>query len=175
MKAVLKIGLILISVAVANAKQQCPELLSFSANKLGSSEVVDFCEFAGKPVLVVNTASKCRHTSQFEGLEELHKFYEGKVVIVGFPSNDFKREHSDSARIQKVCQQNYGVSFTMLTPSKVRGKQANKLFKKLAETTGKHPRWNFNKYLISPDGKTVQYYPSKVKPTMLKLEIDKQL
>lgn len=167
--------LLLVGISFANAKQKCPSILDFSTTKLGSSDVVNFCDFAGKPVLVVNTASRCGYTPQFKGLEELHKIYKDRVVIVGFPSDDFKQEYIDENKISEVCQQNYGVTFTMLSLAKVKGEQANELYKKLAESTGEQPKWNFNKYLISADSKTVKHYPSKITPTMLKLELDKQL
>ncbi|MFT4629700.1 MAG: glutathione peroxidase [Dinoroseobacter sp.] len=145
---------------------KCHDLLDFTATKLRSSERIDFCEqFANKAVLVVNTASQCGYTAQFKSLEQLHKRYSERLAIVGFPSNDFRQEHADSEKISDVCYVNYGVTFTMLEPSSVKGEAANTLFKKLAKRTGEQPHWNFNKYLISTDGSAVKHFASRVEPT----------
>lgn len=159
-----------------SVKPECHELLNFSATKLRSSEQIDFCEaFGGKALLLVNTASQCGHTPQFMGLEKLHKEYGDQLAVVGFPSDDFKQEYSDSAKIADVCYVNYGVTFTMLEPSKVKGDNANPLFKRLAERSGEQPGWNFTKYLVSPDGQQVMHFSSSTKPNNKKLtgEIDK--
>lgn len=159
----------------APANNNCHELLNFSASKLRSSEKINFCErFAGKALLVVNTASQCGFTPQFKGLEKLHKAYGDKLAIVGFPSNDFRQEHSDTKKVADVCYVNYGVTFTMLEPSAVTGEGANKVFKSLSERTGEQPSWNFNKYLISADGKTTKHFSSSVTPmgAQLRGEID---
>ena len=84
--------------------------------------------------------------------------------MVGFPSNDFNQEHQDTDKISEVCYINYGVTFTMLEPSQVKGPDANPLFKSLAQRSGEQPDWNFNKYLVSPDGKSVQHFRSSVTP-----------
>jgi glutathione peroxidase len=131
-----------------------------------ATERIDFREqFSDKAVLVVNTASQCGYTPQFKGLEQLHKRYSERLAIVGFPSNDFRQEHTDFEKISDVCYVNYGVTFTMLEPSSVKGEVANKLFKNLAKRTGEQPAWNFNKYLISADGSVVQHFASSVEPT----------
>ncbi len=154
--------LYLVSVSAANA---CGPILEFSAKKLRSLDTVDFCEtFAGKPLLIVNTASKCGFTSQFKELEELHQRYAGHINIVGFPSDDFNQELADSEAISEVCYINYGVTFTMLEPSVVKGVEANRLFKQLAAISGQQPTWNFNKYLIAPNGRDVLHFDSGVKP-----------
>lgn len=155
-----------LTAAFANlAFAECHEMLDFEADKLRASESINFCEeFDGKALLVVNTASQCGFTPQFEGLESLHQEYGDKLAIVGFPSNDFNQEYANTEKISEVCYLNYGVSFTMLEPSGVIGDKANSLFKKLAERTGEEPAWNFNKYLISVDGEKVHYFPSSVAP-----------
>lgn len=168
------------SVLFSSASQanNCPSLLNFSATKLRSTEQIDFCErFAGKVLLVVNTASQCGYTPQFKGLERLDKVYGEKLAVVGFPSNDFRQEHSDSDKVADVCYVNYGVTFTMLEPSSVKGEGANALFKQLASLSGQQPGWNFTKYLVSADGKKVQHFASDTEPMSKELrgQIDKVL
>jgi glutathione peroxidase len=175
------ISAIVLLTAIAlpeSSMAKCHDLLDFTATKLRSSERIDFCEqFADKAVLVVNTASQCGYTPQFKGLEQLHKRYSERLAIVGFPSNDFRQEHTDLEKISDVCYVNYGVTFTMLEPSSVKGEAANTLFKNLAKRTGEQPAWNFNKYLISADGSVVQHFASSVEPTSDELieQLDKLL
>ncbi|AVI67061.1 glutathione peroxidase [Shewanella sp. WE21] len=143
----------------------CPEYLNLEVRKLHSEETVNLCELTqGKPVLIVNTASNCGYTPQFKALETLHENYKDKgLVVIGFPSDDFFQEENDEKDTAKVCYINYGVTFTMLSTSPVRGSDANSVFKYLAEKTGA-PKWNFYKYVVSGDGAVVQQFNSKVKP-----------
>lgn len=145
---------------------QCHELLNFKATKLRTTEQIDFCEqFNGKALLIVNTASKCGFTPQFKGLEKLHQQYGDKLAVIGFPSDDFRQEHQDSDKVAEVCFVNYGVTFTMVEPSAVKGEDANAMFKSLNKITGKEPGWNFTKYLVSADGSRVEHFASKIKPS----------
>lgn len=142
----------------------CPELLNFRTKSL-QGEVVDFCQYAGKPLLVVNTASKCGFTPQFEKLEAMYRQYRDQgLTIVGFPSNDFFQELDSSKEIAEFCKLTYLVEFPMMQASSVRGSKANPFFKRLSEASGTTPKWNFYKYLIAPDGKTVRAYGSITKP-----------
>jgi glutathione peroxidase len=147
------------------AAASCPEYLDHDMRRLHAKDDVDLCEVtAGRPVLVVNTASHCGYTPQFKGLEVLHQRYRDRgLVVVGFASDSFSQEADSEAEAADVCYVNYGVSFTMLAPTPVRGSAANPVFRALNERAGE-PKWNFNKYLISADGSQVQHFDSAVKP-----------
>ncbi len=151
----------------------CPALLNFKAKKLHSTKTIDFCEaFKGKTLLVVNTASDCGFTPQFKDLEALYKKYKDKdFEVIGFPSDDFFQERDSEKETAEVCYINYGVTFTMLTSSPVRGSDANPFFKQLIEQSGTAPKWNFYKYLINDKGQVVESYNSKAKP-LEKIEKD---
>lgn len=156
------LGLIFVSSLASAA--DCPELLNFRTKTL-QGEAVDFCEYAGKPLLVVNTASKCGFTPQFEKLEAMYRQYKSQgLVVVGFPSNDFFQELDSSKDIAEFCKLTYLVEFPMMQASSVRGSKANPFFRRLSEASGTTPKWNFYKYLVSPDGKTVQAFGSITKP-----------
>ncbi len=165
----------LLGSRLLQATEECHDFLKFSATKLRTDSTINFCDaFAGKALLVVNTASQCGFTSQFKGLEALHQEYGDKLAVIGFPSDDFNQEYDDSKKVADVCYVNYGVSFTMLEPSNVKGESANSIFKRLAAKTGQEPGWNFTKYLVSVDGETVKHYASGTKPQSdaFKQEID---
>lgn len=152
-------------VAVPLASAACPEYMQGEYRKLHSKDTVSLCELMeNKTVLVVNTASHCGFTSQFKGLESLHKKYQEQgLVVVGFASDDFKQEDASEEKAAEICYLNYGVTFTMLSPTAVTGEKANPLFKALAAQS-KEPKWNFNKYLVGKDGKVIQHFGSMTKP-----------
>jgi glutathione peroxidase len=128
-------------------------------------ESINMCQFAGKPILVVNTASKCGFAPQFDKLEGMYSKYDKQgLVVIGFPSNDFHQELSDNKEIAKFCKLTYGVKFPMMEPSSVTGPEANEFYKELIKATGAEPKWNFHKYLIDPDGKTVYSFSTPVEP-----------
>jgi glutathione peroxidase len=160
----------LFATGPAAAAGACPAFLDHEFKKLRSRDSVNLCEAAaGKALLIVNTASHCGYTPQFEGLEALHQKYKDRgLFVVGFPSDDFKQEAGTEAETAEVCFVNYGVTFTMLAPTPVKGDEANPVFRELGTRT-EAPGWNFNKYLVSADGKLVQHFPSKVKPESAEL------
>jgi glutathione peroxidase len=153
------------AVAASPPAQQCPAYMDQDYRKLHSSQSVNLCKaFAGKPMLIVNTASHCGFTPQFKGLEAVHAKYKDRgLVVVGFSSDDFNQEDKDEAKAAETCFLNYGVTFTMLAPQHVKGPDANPVFRELAKQS-QAPGWNFNKYIVQADGKVSQYFSSKVAP-----------
>lgn len=169
--------LTLVSGASAVAGQ-CPELLRGELPKLRAKEQINLCEqFAGKPLVVVNTASYCGFAPQFEGLEAIYQAYhEQGLEMLGVPSNDFKLEAASSVETAKVCYANYGVTFTMTEPQAVRGDDATHLFRELARQSSA-PKWNFYKYVVDRQGKVVASFSSLTKPDdpQFKAAIDKAI
>jgi glutathione peroxidase len=150
----------------AAAPANCPALLNHQVPRLQDDKPQALCQYAGKVLLVVNTASYCGFTSQFEGLEALNAKYAARgLVVLGFPSNDFKQEDADAKKTAEVCFNTYGVKFPMFTTTPVRGKDAHPLFAQLAQATGQSPSWNFNKYLVDRQGKPVAHFGSTTGPT----------
>jgi glutathione peroxidase len=122
---------------------------------------LDLGGFRGRPMLVVNTASFCGYTPQYAGLQLLHDRFGGQgLVVLGVPSNDFNQESADAATIRQFCETNFNVTFPMTMPASVRGPQAVPLFGFLAAQAGGPPRWNFHKYLVARDGRTVRGFPT---------------
>ena len=153
------------SAATAAAPASCPALLHQNFKRLQDEAPQDLCQYAGKVVLVVNTASYCGYTKQYEGLEKLNAKYGPRgLVVLGFPSNDFKQESANAKEIADLCYNTYGVKFPMFSTTVVSGPNANPLHASLARQTGKEPKWNFTKYLIGRDGKVIEHFPSKVAP-----------
>ena len=156
----------------------CPSTLSHQFPRLQDEKPQSLCQYSGKVLLVVNTASYCTFTPQYQGLEALYAKYRDRgLVVLGFPSNDFAQERGDNKQIADFCENTYGVKFPMFAKSNVRGARANALFRQLAEATGRQPLWNFYKYLIGRDGKVIASYTSMTKPDDKELvrDIEKQL
>ena len=139
-------------------------LYDFKANGL-NGQPVDFVQYKGKFVLIVNTASKCKYTPQYAELEKLHEQFGEKIAVLGFPANNFLwQEPGSNEDIGEFCVKNYGVKFQMFEKTSVKGKDKAPLFKWLESKTGEVPSWNFCKYLIDPTGNVIAFYDSKVSP-----------
>lgn len=158
---------LLLSLSSLSA-EACSDLLDARFRALAGKESVDLCQaYAGKVLLVVNTASKCGFTPQYEALEALHAKYSDRgFAVLGFPSNDFAgQEPGSEAEIKKFCTLTYGVKFPMFEKVHVKGADADSFYRKLAEASGgRAPTWNFYKYLIDRNGNVVADFASKVKP-----------
>ena len=154
------------------------DIYDFSANRLGS-ESQDLSDYRGKTLLVVNTASKCGFTPQFEGLEALYKKYQARgLEILGFPCNQFmKQEPGEAVEIAEFCQTNYGVTFPMFAKIDVKGPMAHPLYQFLSSAAPgllgiKSIKWNFTKFLVSPEGAVVKRYAPATKPGKIAADIE---
>ncbi|MES2533984.1 MAG: glutathione peroxidase [Pseudomonadota bacterium] len=144
----------------------CPAILQHTFARLQDEKPQALCQYTGKVVLVVNTASFCGFTSQYKGLEALDSKYRARgLVVLGFPSNDFSQESGSNQQIADFCENTFGVKFPMFAKSSVRGAAANPLFRQLTDQSGTSPKWNFYKYLIGRDGKVVAAWSSITEPT----------
>jgi glutathione peroxidase len=149
----------------ADAPANCPATLQHTVPRLQDEKPQSLCQYSGKVVLVVNTASFCGFTGQYKGLEELFARYKDKgLVVLGFPSNDFSQESGSNQQIAEFCENTFGVKFPMFAKSSVKGADASPLFRQLTELSGTAPRWNFHKYLLGRDGKLVDNYSSLTGP-----------
>jgi glutathione peroxidase len=168
MKSVLCAAAIGAAVAAAGfAARAADGLLDHTYRPLAGKQAVNLGKaYAGDVVLVVNTASKCGFTPQFEGLEAMHAKYRGKgFAVLGFPSGDFKaQEFEDEKQIREFCTLTYGVKFPMFEKVHVVGKQATPLYRELTAASGEAPKWNFHKYLIGRDGRLVASFGSRTAP-----------
>ena len=166
----LVLSTMLLTLSAPVLAEQCPPLLQGELPKLRSQERIDLCgQFAGKPLLVVNTASFCGFTPQFKGLEALYQRYKGQgLEVLGVPSDDFRQEADSSEETAKVCYVNYGVTFSMSETQPVSGEQAIPLFKELAAQS-QAPRWNFSKYVVDAQGRVIASFPSSTLPDDPKL------
>ncbi len=167
-----------VAAAASPAPQACSGLLQKTFLRLQDEKPQSLCQYSGKVVVVVNTASFCGFTPQYRGLEDLYAKYRDRgLVVLGFPSNDFSQETGSNKDIADFCENTFGVKFPMFTKTVVTGKDVNPLFRQLAEKTGTSPKWNFYKYVIARDGTSVVSFNSMAEPTSRQFlaEIEKQL
>lgn len=149
--------------------QNLPSIHSFKVESLEGG-TIDFASFKGKMILIVNTASQCGYTPQYAELQKLYETYKDKLVVIGFPANNFGgQEPGSNADIKSFCQKNYGVTFPMAAKVSVKGDDIAPLFKWLTNKSENGVmdasiRWNFNKFLLNEKGELVAYYPSSIKP-----------
>ncbi len=140
---------------------------SFYDFKMASidGQMIDFSKYKGQKILIVNTASECGYTPQYEDLQALHEQFGGKVTVLGFPANNFGgQEPGSNFQIAQFCKKNYGVSFQLFEKIDVVGNKRSPLYAWLEQETGKVPTWNFCKYLVDENGKVIQFFPSAVNP-----------
>ena len=155
----------LLLLLVSYYTEACSDLLNTEMRVLDSSEKVNLCQYTDQVVLVVNVASRCGYTYQYSSLQKLYEDYKDNgFVVLGVPSRDFMQEYSDEGDVAEFCSTEYGVDFPMFATSKVRGTKANPLYKKLIAQSGVSPSWNFNKYLVSREGKVISTFGLRVKP-----------
>jgi glutathione peroxidase len=177
--ALLSLGSLCSGHAQAQAAPACPALLQHTFARLQDDAPQNLCQYAGKVVLVVNTASYCGFTQQYEGLEALYAKYQARgLVVLGFPSNNFGKQEPGSAKeIADLCYNTYGVKFPMFAKTDVVGLQRNPLYEKLFAATQSAPKWNFHKYLINRSGDPVASFASNVPPenTTIVTAIEKAL
>jgi glutathione peroxidase len=151
--------------AVATQAAACPALLNKTMPRLQDEKPQSLCQYSGQVVLVVNTASYCGFTSQYKGLEALYSKYKDKgLVVLGFPSGDFNQEKATNKEIAEFCNNTYSVKFPMFAKSHVRGDEVSPLYADLIKASGTTPKWNFYKYLVARDGKSVKSYGSMTSP-----------
>ena len=162
MRLLLAFALLLATPLAAAA---CPALLDHKLPTL-TEDAASLCRYEGKVLLVVNTASQCGYTPQYEGLEKLHRRYKDKgLVVLGFPSNDFGgQEPGSDKEIAQFCEVNYGVSFPIFSKSAVAKGRVNPFYERLAKASNSRPKWNFHKYLVDRKGEKVLAYESAVSP-----------
>ena len=168
---------IAVSPSIA-AESACPSILDHKFANL-MDEPVSLCQFHGKVLLIVNTASECGYTPQYDGLEKLYRRYRDKgFTILGFPANDFGgQEPGSNKEIAQFCRVNYGITFPVFAKTTVVGANANPLFRELSAKTKKPPQWNFHKYLLDRTGQPVAAFDSAVEPEDRRItaEIEKLL
>lgn len=172
MRRTIPIVLLLMTTLMSMAQSS---FYDFSIQKLDSDEQIDFSAFRGKKVLLVNVASKCGFTYQYEDLEKLYEQYKEELVVIGLPCNQFLgQEPGSEEQIAQFCSTNYNVSFPMTTKIDVKGKDQHPIYKWLTDKSLNglddfKVAWNFNKFLVDEDGKLVAWFPSRIKP------LDKEL
>jgi len=153
---------ILFTILLATLSMQ-NSIYDFKMTSIDGKEI-DFKQYEGKTLLIVNTASKCGNTPQYADLQALHEKRGDELIILGFPANNFGgQEPGSNSEIAQFCEKNYGVSFQMFEKISVKGNDQHPLYQWLKQQTGEEPTWNFCKYLVKPDG-TVKFFPAGVKP-----------
>ena len=166
--ALLAVALFASGPMVAHAADSgpCPALLDHEFSRLQTGKPETLCQFRGKVLLIVNTASYCGYTHQYEGLEALYRKYRDRgLVVLGFPSNDFgSQEPGSNHEIAEFCRLTYGVQFPMFEKSSVTSLKTNPLYAELVTRTGSSPKWNFHKYLIDRNGNPAGTFASKIEP-----------
>lgn len=168
-----------IALYTPNLKAQSTSIYDIPLKSL-NGEDINLADFKGKKILIVNTASKCGYTGQYEGLEELHQQHGDKLVIIGVPCNQFgKQEPGSSEEITAFCKKNYGVSFLMAEKTDVKGDKQHALYAWLTQKSQNgvmdaNVSWNFNKFLVDEKGNLVKHYKSGVKPMSEELISDIQ-
>ena len=165
------LGAMLVAAAVGASPvraqaSECPPLLRHTFNQLQTGEAQSLCKYQGKVLLIVNVASQCGYTPQYEGLEAIYRKYKDRgLMVVGFPSNDFGgQEPGTNKQIAEFCRTTYGVQFPLFEKTTVMELARNPLYLDLVRATGEAPRWNFHKYLVDRDGKVVASFVSDVEP-----------
>jgi len=153
-------------VHAADTPQACPAVINYTFNSLQTGKTESLCQYSGKVLLIVNTASFCGYTHQYEGLEALYRKYKSRgLVVLGFPTNDFGgQEPGTNQEIAEFCRLTYGVEFPMFEKSSVKSLKTNPLYAELIARTGQSPQWNFHKYLVDRDGMRVASFGSRVEP-----------
>jgi len=174
-KLVTVLVIIILMIAIQAEEIKMNSIYDFTVLNI-KGESVGLSVFSGKVILVVNTASKCGFTYQYDGLEKLHQTYKDEgFVILGFPANNFlKQEPGSNKEIAEFCRLNYGVTFPMFSKISVKGKEIHPLYEYLTSKKSGHDyggsiSWNFNKFLISKEGKIINRFGSKVKPENKKI------
>ncbi len=160
------IPLLIAPTAWAGAQTPCPRLLDPTFPRLQDDAPQHQCQYQGNVVLIVNTASFCGFTQQYEGLEKLYARYKDRgLVVIGFPSNDFgNQEPGSNQQIAEFCSNTFGVKFPMVAKTSVKGSKANPLFRELSRLS-EAPGWNFHKYILDRDGRLVRSFSSMVSPS----------
>jgi glutathione peroxidase len=160
----LVLAVLALALPGAAAAAECPPLLNHRFESL-QGQPVNLCDYADRTILVVNTASKCGYTPQFEKLEGMYRKYRDRgLLVIGFPSNDFNQELATNQEIAQFCKLTYAVDFPMISKGSVTGENAVPFYRQLKAATGQAPGWNFHKYLITPGAKQVYSFGTRVEP-----------
>ncbi len=158
------LALLALAIPASALAAECPALLNHRFQSL-QGQAVNLCDYSDRTILVVNTASKCGYTPQFEKLEGMYRKYRDKgLLVVGFPSNDFNQELATDREVAEFCKLTYAVDFPMISKGSVSGKGATPFYQQLKAATGQEPKWNFHKYVITPGAKEVYSFGTRVEP-----------